>query len=208
MVSTGPGPVMVDGDVSVTFHNVKYKVKANGNYGNKPTYMVGHLHRAAYDHLNISLTFTIARGTPPTIAITATTADETVITITFILPVYVQSLAFIKRIANDPAVFAEGSEPMNELSALANPETGVIPGHLRKIHFTYNTCNLDSALVVHKREADLQAMEASKANMYRFFATITHWEGGAIEALFTDEEHDAGVVDKVLDAFEALYASK
>ena len=207
VVSTARDSVKVDGNASITFYNVKYKGKASGSYGNKPTLMVGHLHKAAYDQISINLTFTVARGNPPKIAITAATANGP-ITITFILPVCVQSLGFIKRIANDPDVFPKGSEPMNELSALRNRETDVIPGHLRKITFTYNTCNLDSALAIQKRESELRAMEPSEADVHRFFAAITDWQGGVIEALFTDEGNDAKIVDEVLGVFEALYVGK
>ena len=48
-------------------------------------------------------------------------------------------------------------------------------------------------------------MTADEASVYRFLAGLTHWEGGAVEALFTDEGHDAALVDEVLGAFEALY---
>ena len=198
----------MDGNITIIFHNVKFKAKANGNHGNKPTYKLGHLDKRAYDYLSINLVFTIARGNPPTIAITATTARETLITITFILPTYIQSMDFTRVIANGEGILVPGSEPMNELSALKNTDTGIIPGHLRKVSFNYNTCNFRSAMVLHKREAEYEGMEPTEALVHRFFTAVTDWEGGAIEALFTDETNDAGVVDEVLGAFEALYVSK
>ena len=132
-VSIGPGPVTIDGNITIVFHHVKFKGTAAGSAGNQPVNRLGHLHKVAFDHASLDLVFTIARGNQPKISIVATTNGEAFVTVTFIMPTYVQSMEFEKRVANEPGVLAIGSEPMNELTALKDTETGVIPGHLRKV---------------------------------------------------------------------------
>ena len=183
---------------NLTFQQVKFKVQAGKA---SSAISIGHLNATAFPVASVNLVIAASNASTLKLSIQGFSADQGVLCSgEFTIPSFIikGSLKIHTKSANSPSILPPNSEPMVELTSLKDPKTGIIPGRLHMVSFTYTAPIIDEQMVIIKHEQDLKNMPEERAMFHRFFTALFDWQGGEVKMLFMDEGNEVEVVDKAL----------